>query len=131
MENNEKLVKVYSNNSKKARIKRNKNKFQRVWDTEKQTYVKVRKAKYPAKITSKRADWREKDEATALKRRQETPKVAKVKPIVAEKTAPTVKKQPARINGKTTSASPVAKIYKIHGMNYTWDSKELCYKKAA
>lgn len=46
METTTKIVKVYSNNSKRSRLKRNKNKFQRVWDVEKQAYVKVRKTKY-------------------------------------------------------------------------------------
>lgn len=46
MEETTKIVKVYSNNKKSTRLKRNKNKFQRVWDAEKQKYVKVRKPKF-------------------------------------------------------------------------------------
>ena len=58
MEDKEKIVKAYSNNSKKSRLKRNKNKFQRIWDPEKQTYIKVRKVKYPVKKNTKKKDWR-------------------------------------------------------------------------
>lgn len=134
MENENKLVKVYSNNSKKARLKRNKNKFQRIWDAEKQTYVKVRKAKYPAHTVKCKKDWREEDNSVALKRRSETPKKPKSVPVsTAQKTIkPAVvhkpeTKQHAEVHTKTESA----KIVKIHGVNYTWDTKALRYKKAA
>lgn len=122
MEKEQKLVKVYSNNSKKARIKRDKRKFQRVWSAEKQTYVKVRKHK--ARIKSKRVDWRTKIDCSAIKRRQETPKEKKVsvqKPITQQ-----VRKEPARVQAIKKST-----VTKIHGINYTWDSKALHYKKAA
>lgn len=142
MEDEKKIVKVYSNNSKKARLKRNKNKFQRIWDSEKQTYVKVRKAKYPVRIKAKKKDWRDINDSAALKRRHETPKKPKSVPVnatqmsqkLAEVQKPETKqqvhKEPARVHGKTTTA-PKAKIYKIGGVDYNWDNKEFCYKRAA
>ena len=120
----EKIIKVYSNNSKKSRLKRNKNKFQRVWDAEKQMYVKVRKNK-ASKISAKK-NWREVDNSKALKRRQTTPKAPKSVPVITvKKTVKPEIKQPAR--------KEVAKatVTKIHGINYSWDTKELKYKRAA
>lgn len=131
MEKNEKIVKVYSNNSKKSRLKRNKNKFQRVWDAEKQTYVKVRKAKYPAAVQTKRTDWRKKDNSVALKRLHETPKEKKSAPVIAKMQKPetnqTVRKEPARIHAKITKATSI----RIGGIIHTWDSQTLKYKRAA
>lgn len=124
MEDN-KIVKVYSNNSKKSRLKRKKNKFQRIWDAEKGTYVKVRKDKYPVVTKTVKKDWREIDNSKALKRRSETPKKPKSVPVKATKIVQMPKpetKQPARVEKK---------IHKIHGVNYEWDSKTLHYKKAA
>lgn len=143
MENEKKIVKVYSNNSKRARLKRNKNKFQRVWDSEKQTYIKVRKAKYPVKITTKKKDWRDVDNSEALNRRHTTPKKPKSVPVNATQmsqmlaavqkpeTKQQVRKEPARVHGKTTTIARKANIYKIGGVDYNWDDKELCYKRAA
>lgn len=142
MEDEKKIVKVYSNNSKKARLKRNKNKFQRIWDSEKQTYVKVRKAKYPVRIKTKKKDWRNINDSAALKRRHETPKKPKSVPVnttqiskstVVHKpeTKQQVRKEPARVHGKTTTIAPKAKTYSIGGINYSWDSKTLRYKRAA
>lgn len=143
MEDEKKIVKVYSNNSKKARLKRNKNKFQRIWDSEKQTYIKVRKTKYPVKTTTKKKDWREIDNSESLKRRQETPKKSKSVPVNAmqmnkklsaaqkPETKQQVRKEPARVHGKVTTTATKVKIYKIGGVDYNWDNKTLCYKRAA
>lgn len=128
-----KIIKVYSNNSKKSRLKRNKNKFQRVWDAEKQTYIKVRKNKYPVRPTKVRTDWRIVDNMSALKRRQtkkaksvpvntqqvEKKVVAVNKPEIKQ----TVRKEPARIKK--------AVEVRLHGIRHTWDSKTLSYKRAA
>lgn len=137
MENNNKIVKVYSNNSKKARLKRRKNRFQRIWDAEKQTYVKVRKAKFYIKCT-KKEKVKENVEAKManLKRRKETPKKPKSVPVIAKakpETTQKVHKEPARVHGKTTSitTAPKTKVYCIGGVNYNWDKKTLSYKKAA
>lgn len=140
MEDNKKIVKVYSNNNKKTRLKRNKNKFQRIWDAEKQTYVKVRKAKYPVfKKEKKEEDIKLK--MNAIKRRQKNKKKsdsvpARVLPENLNKLPGTrkkksevknVRKEPARINGKVTNA----KTLKINGMNLQWDDKVLRYKQVA
>jgi hypothetical protein len=142
MENENKIVKVYSNNSKKSRLKRNKNKFQRIWDSEKQTYIKVRKAKYPVKSNATKKDWREVDSSAALERRHITPKKPKSVPVNATQmshklaavhkpeTKQQVHKEPARVHGKTTT-TPIAKIYKIGGVDYNWDNKSFQYKRAA
>lgn len=142
MEDEKKLIKVYSNNSKKSRLKRNKNKFQRVWDNDKQTYIKVRKNKYPIKHATKKKDWREINDTAALKRRQTTPKnksvpvnatqmSQKLAAVQKSETKQQVRKEPARVHGKTTTITPKAKIYKIGGIDYNWDSKTLGYKRAA
>ena len=52
MEEKTTLYIVYSNNSKKSRLKRSK-KYKRVWDAEKQKYVKVKKTKKCIAMTSK------------------------------------------------------------------------------
>ena len=142
MENEKKLVKVYSNNSKKSRLKRKKNKFQRIWNAETQTYIKVRKAKYPVRVNNKKKDWREINDAASLKRRHSAPKKHKSVPVNATQmsqklaavqkpeTKQQVHKEPARVHGKVNEA-PTSKIYKIHGINYDWDSKTLQYKRAA
>lgn len=133
MENGQKLVKVYSNNSKKSRLKRKKNKFQRIWDAENEKYIKIRKK--PAMqqhVKSEEDDFESK--MKALERRQLTHK----KPV-------RIPVQPARVKNKQTvepESKPVAKvsacpktsavkIYKISGIDYLWDNKTLKYKKAA
>lgn len=140
MEDEKRIVKAYSNNSKKTRLKRRKNKFQRIWDPEKQTYVKVRKAKFPALKPLKRKDWREADESSAIKRRQKSKNVPvkATKPTAKSETVQVKKKEAARVRNKVTTALGVVqcdvqriKTYKIHGTNYTWDEKTLLYKKAA
>ena len=136
MEDEKKIVRVYSNNNKKSRLKRNKNKFQRIWDPEKQTYIKVRKAKYPVRINTKKKDWREIDDSASLKRRHTTPKKPKSVPVNATQmsqkiAASQVHKEPARVHGKTTTTAPKAKIYRIGGVDYNWDEKQLLYKRAA
>lgn len=52
MEEKTTLYIVYSNNSKKSRLKRSK-KYRRVWDAEKQKYIKVKKTKKRIAMTSK------------------------------------------------------------------------------
>ena len=144
MEDEKKIVRVYSNNSKKARLKRNKNKFQRIWDNEKQTYIKVRKAKYPVNTKTRKKDWRNIDDSGAIKRRIEDKKKPKSVPVNATQmsqklaavqkpeTKQQVHKEPARVHGKTTTtAQPKVKIYKIWGVDYTWDKDEFRYKRAA
>ena len=134
MEDNKKIVKVYSNNSKKARIKRNKNKFQRIWDEEKQTYVKVRKAKYPVRTTSVKKDWRTIDDSKAIERRMTTPKKSKSVPVNAQQT----EKKTTAVHKPETKQATIKhvtntqpKITRINGVGYTWDSKTLRYKCAA
>ena len=135
MKDNKKIVKVYSNNSKKARIKRNKNKFQRIWDEEKQTYVKVRKAKYPARTNGVRKDWRVIDHSKAIERRTTTPKKPKSVPVNAqqmEKKVAAVIKPETRQTANTKRISGTgATITRIGGVNFTWDSKTLHYKRVA
>lgn len=133
MENGQKLVKVYSNNSKKSRLKRKKNKFQRIWNAETKKYIKIRK-KPANQQCVKNEDDNFENKIKALKRRQLTHK----KPV-------RIPVQPARVKNKQTAkpeSKPVAKvaacpktstlnIYKISGVDYIWDKKTLHYKKAA
>lgn len=142
MEDNNKIVKVYSNNSKKSRLKRGKNKFQRIWNAEKQAYIKVRKAKYPTIVKAKK-DWREVDDSAALKRRHETPKSKKSVPVnaaqmekkIAEMNKPETKQNTHNVHGKITSPARVekAKTLSLYGgkVNLVWDSKNLKYRNAA
>ncbi len=125
MENEIKLVKLYSNNSKKSRLKRKKNKFQRIWDAEKQTYIKVRKSKYAISSKPAKKDWREKDNSRALKRRQKTPKTTKRVPVN------TTKKVIEKPENKQPARKKVANTVRINGISHTWDSKNLRYKRAA
>ena len=130
MEDEKKIVKVYSNNSKKARLKRNKNKFQRIWDAKKQTYVKVRKAKYPVRIKVAKPDWREVDNSKALKRRSKTSKKSKSVPVnVTQKPEikKNVRKEPARVHAKIETINSV----RLNGVNHVWDPSELKYKRVA
>lgn len=126
MEDKEKIVKVYSNNSKKSRLKRNKNKFQRIWDAEKQEYVKVRKTKYPAKTVKAKREWKKKNVESALQRRQSTPKKTKEKIAI---TTNNQVKQPAR--KPSVKVEKKAVCVNINGVRHTWDSKTLRYKRAA
>lgn len=130
MENNNKLVKVYSNQSKKTRLKRNKNKFQRIWDAEKQTYVKVRKAKYAIKPKAKKVDWRDVDNSVALKRRHETPKKPKSVPVVQHKVH-TLQKPETTNKGQEKTAQVKHVMIRSCGNNLIWDKKTLSYKRAA
>ena len=137
METTNNIVKVYSNNSKKARLKRNKNKFQRIWDAEKQTYVKVRKSKYPAKILSVKVEATNtiKIKMNATKRRKQNEKknaeIRKSVPVTVAIQKPETKQkahvEPARVHKHEEGT----KVTRIHSINYSWDSKTLRYKRAA
>lgn len=134
MESENKLVKVYSNNSKKAHLKRRKNKFQRVWDAEKQTYVKVRKSSFHMSSPVEKTEKNIKTMMAALKRRQTDKKRTKSVPTVKIKVKKTVENNVAakKVNAVPLKAR-VSKphIYKIYGINYTWNEKTLKYQKAA
>ena len=136
MEKSEKIVKVYSNNSKKTRLKRRKNKFQRTWDAEKQTYVKVRKAKFPVR-TKVEVKPKSVDEIVkaAYARADKRSKAKKTKSVpvnatkMEQKVAKVVKSEKHAVN-----ATPVhrkATSVKLYGRNLEWDKKTLRYKAAA
>lgn len=130
---NKKIVKVYSNNNKKARLKRNKNKFQRIWDAEKGTYIKVRKAKYPVRTKAVKKHWRDVDKSKALARRVKTLKKSKSVPVNAaqmSKKISDVLKPETKQQVRKESARRATTV-RIHGVNLTWDSKTLRYKRAA
>ena len=128
MEQN-KIVKVYSNNSKKSRLKRRKNKFQRIWDAEKQTYVKVRKTKFPVRIKTKTeaksVDQQVKD-AIARQQRKDKAKKRAPKKVVSTVKAITPKEKPAAKN----VAAKCPNTIKMFGHKLAWDSKVLRYKAA-
>ena len=142
MEAKEKNVKVYSNNSKKARLKRNKNKFQRVWDAEKQKYVKIRKAKYALHIikvekTIKTVDEQVKAAFARASRRNKAKKIKKSAPVNAQqmetkisKLQKTEKKIAAKqIHAKISDQA--TKTINMGGNKLVWDQKSLRYYKAA
>lgn len=142
MENNEKIVKVYSNNSKKSRLKRNKNKFQRIWDAEKQTYIKVRKEKYPARKPSVAIPKSVEEQMARVKKREEN-KTKKSVPVNATQMEAKIsklhkseaKQKPHVVHGKITSAARVEKALtlSLYGgkVNLVWDSNALKYRNAA
>lgn len=110
------IHKVYSNNSKKSRIKRSKNKFMRVWDAEKQTYVKVRRTH-----TSKHLS---KTEIKAIFARPEQP----TKPAeLPKKEQKPENKKPVRINAMPARKATTVKLY---GKRLVWDAEILRYKAA-
>ena len=126
---NVKLVKVYSNNSKKSRLKRNKNPFQRVWDAEKQTYIKVRKSRRPARIqktvvlSEKEKNVRIEKEIKKRSQKLNTKKVNKSVPVI------TIKKTEKAI--KPVVHAKRESITRIGGVDYTWNEKTLRYMRAA
>lgn len=136
MEKTERIVKVYSNTNKKSRLKRRKNKFQRIWDAEKQTYVKVRKAKYPV-INKTRKDWREIDNSKAIKRRTDTVKKPKSVPVnaaqMSQKPAALQKPEKKVVKPATHAKAdaPKAVTINIFGKEMVFDKKTLRYREAA
>lgn len=132
MEKEERLVKVYSNNSKKSRLKRNKNKFQRIWNAEEQKYVKVRKNKYPVNATKVRKDWREIDDSKSLNRRHTTPKVRK--PAAATQTevkTTSVQKPEKKVTVHAKGIIKKAVTIHMYGKKLEWDTKKMQYREAA
>lgn len=129
METN-KIVRLYSNDSKKSRLKRRKNKFQRIWDAEKQTYVKVRKAKFQVKNRNVKKEENIEIEMKAVKRRIErraNPKPAPTKKV--EKRAMIVNAKPMAKPIKKPITKPVC--IRLYNIDFIWDSETLRYKKAA
>lgn len=140
MENENKIVKVYSNNSKKARIKRNKNKFQRIWDAEKQQYIKVRKAKFAVYPKQEKKEKTVDEQvkaayAKAKKQKKTKKKSVPVNAVQTEKKNITVSKQ--KSEKKAVNAAPITtaqrKAITINMFDNAliWDQKDLCYRKAA
>ena len=110
------LYKVYSNNSKKSRLKRSKNRFARVWDAEKQKYVKVRKQHQSTRLS--------KAELKAIFARSEQPTKPAETPKKQQKPE---NKKPAKINAMPARKATTVKLY---GKHMVWDSETLRYKAA-
>lgn len=110
------IHKVYSNNSKKSRLKRSKNRFARVWDAEKQKYVKVRKQHQSTRLS--------KAELKAIFARSEQP----TKPAeLPKKEQKPENKKPVRINAMPARKATTVKLY---GKRLVWDAEILRYKAA-
>ena len=111
------LHKVYSNNSKKSRLKRAKNKYMRVWDAEKMTYVKVKRTHTHQHLTKK--------QVKEIFKRTETP----TKPV---ETPIKENKQKRENNTVKKNAMPARKAVTVHmyGKKLVWDIKTLRYKAA-
>lgn len=125
-----KLVKVYSNNSKSARLKRRKNKFQRVWNAEKQEYVKTRKPKFA--ISSKKVKKTEKsveEQVKAAYARAERKTKATKKSIHINTQA---KKKPVThtVHAKV-DVVPYSNIITLCGKKMAWNQEKLMYCEAA
>lgn len=118
---NKKILRLYSNNSKKSRLKRRKNKFQRVWNIEKQTYIKVRKPnngphKFSRKEMKERFGTVNESVPVTVKTEIQKPEKKAVKQI----------KTHARKDGWDKPH-----VYSIHKRNYIWDNETLRYKLTA
>lgn len=145
MEETTKIVKVYSNNKKSTRLKRNKNKFQRVWDAEKQKYVKVRKPKF-AVFTKKvektvksvdeqvKAAYARADRRSKAKKKKSVPvnaaqmekKIAAVQPKSEKKVV-----APA-VHAKVDAPKPKkAIVVTLYGKKMQWDQEKVQYREAA
>lgn len=129
--NNNKIVMLYSNNSKKARLKRKKNKFQRIWDAEKQKYVKVRKTRYPVINSAKKELEDFEKQVKKLERRNKNKGNVK-----KQNKAAVVKMQQHAKENKVVTAPVVhttkkATSVKMFGKVLEWDQKTMRYRKAA
>lgn len=124
-ENTTKLYIVYSNNSKKSRLKRSK-KYKRIWDAEKQKYVKVKKTKKRIAMTSKElkeffAAPVEKKQAPTKPAEKKEMKIAKPK-----KQKPESKKEVAKI---TVLENAIREV--LTGKSLVWDDNKKRYVEAA
>lgn len=124
------LHKVYSNSSKKSRLKRKKNKFYREWDAETQTYVKKRKSKCPAPTsrTASIVKMAEKNIDAEMKRCEERQKRH------ALFMAPKVKasNMNKKVNFSRPEKAPKKNDYtKIGGVLMEWVPEQLKYRKVA
>lgn len=143
MEKEAKIVKVYSNNKKSARLKRNKNKFQRVWDAEKQKYVKVRKPKFAifakkVEKTVKSVDEQVKAAYARADRRAKAKKKKSVPVKVEQKKTATIQPKPEKkvvtpaVHAKVDAPKPKkAAVVTLYGKKMQWDQKKLQYREAA
>ena len=126
MEEKTTLYIVYSNNSKKSRLKRSK-KYKRVWDAEKQKYVKVKKTKKRIAMTSKElkeffatpVEQKQAPTKPAEKKETKVPKQKKQKP---ESKKPEVAKV-------TVLADAIREV--LTGKQLVWDNTKKRYVAAA
>lgn len=128
------LHKVYSNNSKKSRLKRRKNKFYREWNAETQTYVKKRKSQYPAPTsrTTSTAKMTEKDIDAEMKRCEERHKRHVSFMAMKEKALKANKKTAKKVNFSRPEKAPKKSDYtKIGGVLMEWVPEQLKYRKVA
>lgn len=124
------LHKVYSNNSKKSRLKRRKNKFYREWDAETQTYVKKRKSKFPVPTsrTASIVKMAEKNIDAEMKRCEERHKRHVSFMALKAKAFKTNKK----VNFSRPEKAPKKNDYtKIGGVLMEWVPEQLKYRKVA
>lgn len=141
-----KIVKVYSNSKKSARLKRKKNKFQRVWDAEKQKYVKVRKAKFTvyANKTEKTVKTVDEQVKAAYARADRRNKAKKKKSVpvnatqMEKKIASISKQKPEKkvvapaMHAKVDAPKPKKAVtITLYNKKMAWDQEKLQYREAA
>lgn len=135
MEATDKIIKLYSNNKKSARIKRRKNKFQRVWDAEKQTYVKIRKPKFEVYEKPEKKVKTVDEQIKAMKRRIKNRQAKKSVPVNAAKKQqkPEIKPVAKHKANAIPVATPARKATSVtlYGQKLIWDTESLKYKAAA
>ena len=124
-----KLVKVYSNTKKSTRLKRNKNKYQRVWNAELQKYVKVRKTRFPIRKRDKKEQKSVELQMKSIVARIDRKKSKKnVAPVQQQKTEI---KTAVKVHAKTTTIARKPIVINMFGTKLVWDKTSLRYKQAA
>lgn len=140
-----KIIKVYSNKKKSTRLKRRKNKFQRVWDAEKQTYVKVRKSKFTIYENKKEKTVKTVDEqvkaAFERAKRREKAKKNKSVPVNVQKPMKKNNTSVQKSENNTTSVVTHAKVDTVkqkkevsivlYNKKMVWNMDEKKYLEAA
>lgn len=131
MENNKKTVKLYSNNSKKARIRRKKNKFQRIWDEKTCKYIKIKKTKFSTNKPQIAKNIKLSEEEIEKKISALTIKKTKKKNIKAHTPVEKTERHITTLK-KSANGNSVKKDSTIHcnGKDMIWDTKTLRYKAA-
>lgn len=129
METNIKITRLYSNDSKKARLKRRKNKFQRVWDPEKQTYVKVRKQRHKSHFSKAEMKVRFGTKIESAPAAKASEQSKRIEAIIKDAETAEIKVVHAKDTGWKNANKAVT--IQMNGKILMWDDKINRYREAA